>query len=161
MPIRFRCRHCNQLLGIARRKAGCEVECPRCKKHITVPNEERAATEQAANEAPLFERADFDDYLEEADHPQPSILGTPGIPRVPRQEERAAGSGVRVMQPPSSSPSYDVEPASSVAPTTAAGGVVLTRRQARWLTIVAILSIALASGPGSSSGDSCCDGAPY
>jgi hypothetical protein len=149
MPIRFRCRHCNQLLGIARRKAGCEVECPRCKKHITVPNQDGGGgTEQAPNEAPLFERADFDEYLEEANHPQPSILGTPGIPRTPRREERAAGSGVRVIQPPSSSPSYDVEPASSVPSPTATGGVVLTRSQARWLTLAAILSIALAFGAG-------------
>lgn len=149
MPIRFRCQYCHQLLGIARRKAGCEVECPRCKKHITVPTDEGAgATEQARDDAPLFERADFDEYLEEADHPQPSILGTPGIPRAPRKEERAAAPPVRVMQPPSSSPSYDVEPVSAVSPLTGSGNVILTRRQARWLTLAAVLAIALSFGAG-------------
>ena len=28
MPIRFRCAYCNQLMGIARRKAGTVVRCP-------------------------------------------------------------------------------------------------------------------------------------
>lgn len=149
MPIRFRCQHCNQLLGIARRKAGCEVECPRCKKSITVPTDDGAeGPQRPPAEAPLFERSDFDDYLEEADHPQPSILGTPGIPRSPRREDRAAGAPVKVIDPPSSSPSYDGEPASTFLPPVAAGGVVLSRRQARWLTLAAILAIATAFGAG-------------
>src|SRR5947209_460375 len=29
MPIRFRCAYCNQLMGIARRKAGTVVRCPK------------------------------------------------------------------------------------------------------------------------------------
>jgi hypothetical protein len=37
MPIRFRCPYCNQLLGIARRKAGTVVECPACHGHVAVP----------------------------------------------------------------------------------------------------------------------------
>ena len=30
MPIRFRCAYCNQLMGIAHRKAGSVVRCPTC-----------------------------------------------------------------------------------------------------------------------------------
>ena len=30
MPIRFRCAYCNQLMGIARRKAGTVIRCPNC-----------------------------------------------------------------------------------------------------------------------------------
>jgi hypothetical protein len=37
MPIRFRCAYCNQLMGIARRKAGTVVRCPKCAGEIIVP----------------------------------------------------------------------------------------------------------------------------
>ena len=37
MTIRFRCVHCQQLLGIANRKAGMEVCCPKCKRQVGVP----------------------------------------------------------------------------------------------------------------------------
>ena len=35
MPIRFRCPHCERLLGIARRKAGTPIRCPQCGEHRT------------------------------------------------------------------------------------------------------------------------------
>jgi phage FluMu protein Com len=38
MPIRFRCVYCNQLLGIARRKAGTVVRCPHCSEQLIVPS---------------------------------------------------------------------------------------------------------------------------
>ena len=37
MPIRFYCPFCDQLLGIASRKAGAAIECPRCKGQVGVP----------------------------------------------------------------------------------------------------------------------------
>jgi hypothetical protein len=37
MPIRFRCAYCHQLMGIARRKAGAVVRCPRCAGELIVP----------------------------------------------------------------------------------------------------------------------------
>jgi hypothetical protein len=37
MPIRFRCPYCDQLLGIARRKSGAVVDCPRCRGRVGVP----------------------------------------------------------------------------------------------------------------------------
>lgn len=40
MPIRFRCAYCNQLMGIARRKAGTVVKCPKCAGEIIVPTPE-------------------------------------------------------------------------------------------------------------------------
>jgi hypothetical protein len=45
MPIRFRCPHCHQLLGIARRKAGSHVHCPTCNASLLVP-----ATDEASDE---------------------------------------------------------------------------------------------------------------
>src|SRR5437868_3472760 len=73
MPIRFRCRHCNQLLGIARRKAGTPVECPTCHQQLTVPTADQEGTDEPAGvpaapapPPPLFERSDFEAYLEGA-----------------------------------------------------------------------------------------------
>jgi DNA-directed RNA polymerase subunit RPC12/RpoP len=40
MPIRFRCAYCNQLMGIARRKAGSVIRCPKCAGDIIVPTPE-------------------------------------------------------------------------------------------------------------------------
>jgi len=37
MPIHFRCAFCNQLLGIARRKAGSVINCPTCGGPLVVP----------------------------------------------------------------------------------------------------------------------------
>lgn len=38
MPIKFRCQHCKQLLGIAHSKAGSLVDCPTCGRTLRVPN---------------------------------------------------------------------------------------------------------------------------
>lgn len=38
MPIKFRCPHCRQLLGIARAKAGLPVDCPTCGRTVRVPH---------------------------------------------------------------------------------------------------------------------------
>jgi phage FluMu protein Com len=36
--IKFRCHHCNQLLGVSRSKAGRVVNCPKCKNGLVVPD---------------------------------------------------------------------------------------------------------------------------
>lgn len=38
MPIKFRCSHCKQFLGISREKAGAIVDCPTCGRSIRVPS---------------------------------------------------------------------------------------------------------------------------
>lgn len=48
MPIRFRCAHCDKLLGIARRKAGTIVNCPQCGQPLIVPTPE----EEPESDAP-------------------------------------------------------------------------------------------------------------
>jgi hypothetical protein len=38
MPIKFRCPHCQQFLGISRSKAGAVTDCPACGRGIRVPD---------------------------------------------------------------------------------------------------------------------------
>lgn len=51
MAIRFHCKGCGQLLGIGSRKAGTEIECPRCGLAQTVPSEEVAGAALAMSES--------------------------------------------------------------------------------------------------------------
>ncbi len=37
VPIKFRCHHCQQLLGVSRNRAGGVVACPRCAAELVVP----------------------------------------------------------------------------------------------------------------------------
>jgi phage FluMu protein Com len=101
MPIRFRCAYCNQLMGIARRKAGTVVRCPKCAGQVMVPipeNEEDEANELPAPPPPkhqvaeggLFEQSDFNKVFEEAPVTrQPMPLAPP--PPMPRPPAPTAG----------------------------------------------------------------------
>lgn len=124
MPIQFRCAYCNQLLGIARRKAGTSVTCPTCGKSITVPTPEasppgsgevRQPASQGAASGPrapdnLLELDDFDQLFmvpenprQDASHSVPLAFADPGARVFTRP---AAGSGVGNRSPaaPGSSP---------------------------------------------------------
>lgn len=37
MPIKFRCKHCQQFLGISKSRAGAVVDCPQCGRSVRVP----------------------------------------------------------------------------------------------------------------------------
>jgi len=67
MPIKFKCPSCDQMLGIARRKAGAVISCPRCSYPATVPVEEgqpaRPAAVGRSIGRPAFERGDFDRWI--------------------------------------------------------------------------------------------------
>lgn len=68
MPVRFRCVYCNQLLGIARRKAGTVVRCTNCEGQIIVPEPEPVAagarSRSSSDFAPnLLEQNNLDDLL--------------------------------------------------------------------------------------------------
>src|SRR5207302_2631857 len=73
MPIRFRCAYCNQLMGIARRKAGTVVRCPNCAGQVVVPRPEGGHLEEPGEakpahpeQPPFFEQNDFDEALSAA-----------------------------------------------------------------------------------------------
>lgn len=137
MPIRFRCRYCNQLMGIARRKAGMMVQCPTCHAQVIVPqpeNEDKAdpAAEQHVPEAPapLFERSDFEDFLQNPARDKPTIHSAPALPfaaEIPSSPSLAATPASPRLRPP---------------------GLVLSPTQATWLTVAVILLVALAFGAG-------------
>ena len=73
MPVRFRCKHCQQLLGIARRKIGTEVRCPECHKMVLVPGDDAPNVEETARKR---------DYLFEGgakEQPLPPSLVDPAV----------------------------------------------------------------------------------
>jgi phage FluMu protein Com len=161
MPIRFRCQHCQQLMGIARRKSGTEVQCPTCRQMVLVPKDEDIAEDTAravepaaapANKdapagkaAPLFERNDFDEVLrgtEEA--PKSPKLARPVAP--PRQDRSLAAAAGRV-------PSYDVEPVSGNAPMSnpafaVPNGIFISSTRLTVIAVVGIILLAVAFGAG-------------
>jgi hypothetical protein len=146
MPIRFRCGHCSQLMGIARRKAGTTVYCPACRSPVIVPLPEDEASPplQAAQPvgdaaAPLFERSDFEAFLDNP-QPEPSPVAHPKPAPMPVSPAQAL-----YPSDPLSSPSLAL---TSGPGRTRSAGLVLSPSQATWLTVVVILLVALAFGAG-------------
>jgi phage FluMu protein Com len=138
MPIKFRCNHCNQLMGIARRKAGTDVHCPTCNGVLRVPLQDSedagapaAGAVPIAAPQPAFENSDFEAYLRADVHNQPVVTAPPpavGGPPLPGT----------VWSPHA----VDVEPAS--LPTAALPpGIVLSNGLATLLTIAIIFLMAL------------------
>jgi hypothetical protein len=60
MPVRFLCPACHQLLSIASRKVGSEVDCPKCRSTIIVPDPH---DEQAPEPSNPFEHAGLEAAL--------------------------------------------------------------------------------------------------
>jgi hypothetical protein len=152
MPIRFRCPHCQQLLGIARRKAGTSVNCPTCHQSVLVPlhDVEEDAPSEAANStarkttpasghAPaqpslLFERDDFEEMLN-APKPEEAAARRPAVPPPP-----PAG-----YPPPPPTAPEDQFLAEAVPP---GAGIVLSPARTTVLTVVVIVLVAAAFAAG-------------
>lgn len=142
MPIRFRCPVCQQLLGIARRKAGSNVQCPNCHNAVLVPARDQGDDPaEVAAEPDLFDRDDFDDLLQ-----GPAATGT--------HQERKSGPPASAAPPrrpsapvPPPVPAHDSN-GWSVVPVTVqpvpAGGIVLSPARATVLTVVVIVLLAAA-----------------
>lgn len=155
MPIRFRCAYCNQLLGIARRKAGQVVRCPTCAGQVVVPTPEEVAGAEAeagpnsppvgGDGPPVFERSDFDEIFQVPEGTGPAAL-PPSVGRT------AAATGA----PPEANP-FAVEPLPPPAPpappsppeaTPPPPGLVLSPLKATIATVVVVLLVAVAFGLG-------------
>lgn len=162
MPIRFRCVYCDRLLGISRRKAGAIVTCPHCKEKLIVPSpgpEDEGAGKEAEKEtnedaalAPvggvgpqLFERDDFERLLQ----PQPAFRGEAAA--APARARPA--SSAQVAEPLPLEP-YVPQMVAPPPPTQAApqplpsAGIVISPARATWLSVAAVLLLAIAFGAG-------------
>jgi hypothetical protein len=60
MPVRFLCPACHQLLSIATRKIGNEVDCPKCRSTIIVPDPHDPSANEPSNP---FEQASLEQAL--------------------------------------------------------------------------------------------------
>ncbi len=95
MPIRFRCAYCNQLMGIARRKAGTVVSCPKCNGQVVVPTPEGDDghdPEPERGAGAVFEESDFEKmFHSEAAAPQvlspPAPQSGPHLPTIKQEFE--------------------------------------------------------------------------
>jgi phage FluMu protein Com len=155
MPIRFRCKHCQQLMGIARRKSGTEVQCPTCRAMVQVPNEdelpapavvntEKEEAPAKANPHPVFERSDFDEVLRGTEDAKAARQARPSP--VVRPERNLAAAVGRV-------PSYDVEPHGVNAPLSQPvaappNGIFVSSTRLTVVAVVGIILLAVAFGAG-------------
>jgi hypothetical protein len=147
MPIRFRCTFCNQLMGIAKRKAGAVVRCPACASQVTVPappSEQRAAPAprepaRRVPSPPIFERSDFGELFERPARAQ-APGGSPG---------RLAPAVELPALPPAPAAKDDrPDPAPWATPERPPPGIWLTSGHATLLGIAAAVALALAFAAG-------------
>jgi hypothetical protein len=163
MPIRFRCAYCNQLLGIARRKAGTVVRCPTCAGQVVVPATDGEEEQKPSGNQPLFERSDFDDLF---NNPQPADEAgearTAGA--VVPKGSGGRGAGTAAQPAPVSEeawgthadPDVEVEPlgvpragaASGFEPPARPPGIMLSPARATVLTVVVVVGLAVAFAAG-------------
>jgi hypothetical protein len=150
MPIKFRCAYCNQLMGIARRKAGTVVCCPTCSGQVVVPSPEAEAPPEGPPGPPpggpaLFERSDFGQDLFQNAQPSAARSGStvgggflPAPPQLP------------AAPPPSPASGYDVAPAplegagANPAPLPPVTGIFLTTGKVTVLAVLVVLLIGVA-----------------
>jgi phage FluMu protein Com len=139
MPIKFRCKYCNQLMGIARRKAGTDVNCPTCNGILRVPFEDAAegtgpapVLKAATAQQPVFEQSDFEAYLEADVHNRPVVTAPPPT----------AAPLAGTVWNPQVPDMVDVEPAFMPA-ATLPPGIVLSNGIATLLTIGIIFLMAM------------------
>jgi len=138
MPIRFRCAYCNQLLGIARRKAGTVVRCPSCSGQVVVPSLEEAGLadkpgpvpQRTGSSAQAFEGNEIDKVLEGAAGEQPSVV-QPGYGPV------FASQRAREAPPPLIGSQGPLPP-----------GVYLSPQRATLLSVFAVVALAISFGLG-------------
>jgi hypothetical protein len=149
MPIRFRCVYCNQLMGIARRKAGTVVRCPNCTGQIIVPRGDTESEEPAESRPAKTDRPAFFDAMDDIDEalaadsnrgnakPDPESAAHP-IPLAPIFKESA--------EPASRGPQLDF-PAGLPSPHVSRG-IFLSPARASILGGIVVVALAVAFAAG-------------
>jgi hypothetical protein len=152
MPIRFRCAYCNQLMGIARRKAGTVVSCPNCSGQVVVPTDDAVdppadttgatASPRDASQ-PLFERGDFDDLFRSGKGAPPPLGPAPpasaGLMPAPPPAPKQTAPAPPMQQPMMPPPRLELP-----APAPPVNGYVISSSMATLLTVALIVALALA-----------------
>lgn len=145
MPVRFRCAYCNQLLGIARRKAGTIVRCPTCSGQVVVPSIESVAAQQpaAAGQPGVFEQSDFEQVFGTATAGG-ELVEADASPQAPLPVAPAGAWGTHAE------PAFDVEKLDPSASQRLAAppGILLSPTKATVLAVLGILALGLAFGAG-------------
>src|SRR5262249_24555691 len=142
------CAYCNQLMGIARRKAGTVVRCPTCSGQVVVPDPGTAGEPEPEPEPvqgmepqpALFERSDFDEVFDvPLERPAATMPSAPSAP--PGAWGTHAGPALADNR---------LEPAPFVPPPPAGPrqGIVLTTAQLTMLAVGAVLLLAAVFGAG-------------
>ncbi len=177
MPIRFRCGHCNQLLGIARRKAGSVVNCPKCHQQLVVPSpegqdalaaiahhpptpqkEQPRSTSRPPEPPPggfVFERSDFEELLRPALEPVGRSKKSEGnlAPEIPLAETAVPTRGEFPfdLSQPAATPLVTMpeqRPGRSQIPRTSPRGVLLSVSSVIVLAALALGGMIFAFGGG-------------
>ncbi len=149
MPIRFRCAYCNQLMGIARRKAGTVVRCPNCAGQVVVPRPNGGKEEEPAESKPVpaegppfFEQNDFDDALGYATSNPRSVAPSGEPDSGSRPVPAPATYQGEVESYASDAPQLDFPPNLPVPG--APPGILLSRAMATIVSVVIVIALAIA-----------------
>lgn len=116
MPIRFRCAYCNQLMGIAKRKVGQVVTCPKCGGQVVVPAPDPAMEEEekkAGNAGATFEEDDeVQKLLEFVEETRPAPTAEP-----PAGVRKGAAPAPMLQAPPPTVPAQRSAPQPAIGTT--------------------------------------------
>jgi hypothetical protein len=154
MPIRFRCTYCNQLMGIARRKAGTVVRCPSCTSQVIVPDPGPDDLDKGrrGGNPPVFERSDFDEIFRPARKSRPApqaaeseaeAVAHPLAPAEPRADPRRGTEPLVDVEQVITPANAPIQPEVSAPP-----GIWLSPALATLLSVAALVALALAFAAG-------------
>ncbi len=141
MPIRFHCKRCERLLGIASRKVGSEIECPKCGLAQTVPSEEAAAVAVALRSrrnrsVPMDTEEGFTVYDEA---PEPVEIP----PKQPPRSSPAPPVAHEAPPPPPVSESGRARQSADAPGHAVPGGMILFPRRTLYVQGVLVVVLAL------------------
>ncbi|CAN5621566.1 hypothetical protein BH11PLA2_BH11PLA2_52800 [soil metagenome] len=170
MPINFRCHACDRTLSIATRKAGTQVNCPKCGVKVLVPASAGVAVESnplaagshpnpALEAMPLFERPDFENLLDPAAKaaalpksvPPQVELPKIELPKIEMPKAKPASSPMVVPVPVPMpvavvpAPPMMIEDDIDVAEVE---GVVVSRQKLTWIAVVVAVLLAVSFAVG-------------
>jgi len=116
MPIKFRCVHCGQYLGISRSKAGTVVDCPTCGRSVGVPQKDGQA-ERVDSPSLNHNDSELAEALREvAAIAQSSDVAVPQKPPESRHDSDARETREVYAPPPQVVPADPLSPAKPIEP---------------------------------------------